>query len=331
MKNDTDITVIIPAYNAEKTIERCIDSIIGQTLSPKEIIIINDGSTDNTIKKLKKYINHPSIRIFNKSNEGVSIARNYGLDRVRTKYVTFVDSDDYVNDNFLKVLMENYHKSKNIDLSICGVTHYNEPKQPKIYNTKYEEGIYDSNGMIDYLLRPNSPQGYLCNKLWKMDIINHYNLRLDSRLNMAEDLLFTITYLLKARNIFVSNSCLYNYMHYPNSLSSGLVTINENNFIRTNEDFLIVCKKIKNMSPNIKIKKDAAVFFARNASFFLRQLNVLNDGHEQLKKRLLWECKKNLKYVLFSNTMNIKNKLAYISVIYFSPLILNYDRHRGNE
>lgn len=65
--------------------------------------------------------------------------------------------------------------------------------------------------------------------------------------------------------------------------------------------------------------------------FFLRQLNVLNDGHEQLKKRLLWECKKNLKYVLFSNTMNIKNKLAYISVIYFSPLILSYDRHRGNE
>lgn len=333
MKNDSSITVIVPAYNAEKTIEKCIDSIINQTLSAHEIFVINDGSVDNTTKILKKYLNNKNIKIFNKNNEGVSLARNYGLDRVNSKYVAFVDSDDYIEKDFLEVLYNNLHSNKDVDLSICGVTHYNEPNKPKKYNTHYSRsGLHDSTETIEYLLSPNSPQGYLCNKLWKMSIIEQNNLRLDPKLNMAEDLLFTIFYLLKAKNVIISNQCLYNYMHKQDSLSSDLLlNNNQKKFLKTNQDFLIVCKRIIEIAPTSRIKRAAVVFWSRNASFFLRQLNLINfEGYSKLKKELLEQCKRNLRYVICSNSMSLKNKFAYIGTIYFSRLIVIYDRNKRN-
>lgn len=117
--NMPDISIIIPAYNAEKEIVRCIDSILNQTYNCFEIIIIDDGSTDRTLEICKKYA-EKDVRILVKSqeNKGVSATRNLGLNLSRGKYICFVDADDYLDCRYLEILLKNILKT-NADISMC--------------------------------------------------------------------------------------------------------------------------------------------------------------------------------------------------------------------
>lgn len=118
-----EISVIIPAYNAEAYIERCLNSLVNQTINVSyEIIVVNDGSNDNTEAKIKSYIcNYPYlIKYFSKKNGGQSSARNLGLDNAVGKYIAFVDSDDYVDANYLFYLYEMCKKS-GADIAMCAM------------------------------------------------------------------------------------------------------------------------------------------------------------------------------------------------------------------
>ena len=110
------LSIIIPAYNAEQYIKQCLDSILQnskESLSKTEIIVINDGSTDNTLKILESYNQHKNIKIHTTKNQGVSAARNLGISLAKGEWVTFIDADDTVNSNFSKVvsLVENSRSS----------------------------------------------------------------------------------------------------------------------------------------------------------------------------------------------------------------------------
>ena len=104
--NDNDkVSIIVPVYNAEKYLIRCVDSIINQTYKNLEIILINDGSIDNSLEIMKKYkVIDNRIIIIDKKNEGVSIARNVGIKSSSGKYICFVDSDDYIENNMIQIL-----------------------------------------------------------------------------------------------------------------------------------------------------------------------------------------------------------------------------------
>ncbi len=111
------ISVIVPVYNAEKTLRRCVDSILSQTFTEFELLLINDGSKDNSGVICDEYARKDSrIRVFHKENGGVSSARNVGLDNLRGEWVTFVDSDDYVENKYLGVFYDN----KKADLLVGG-------------------------------------------------------------------------------------------------------------------------------------------------------------------------------------------------------------------
>ena len=119
---DEKISVIVPVYNVEQYLERCVDSIINQTYKNLEIILVNDGSTDNSgqlCDKLAKKDNR--IRVIHKENGGLSDARNVGIDEAKSDLIGFIDSDDYIDEDMYELLINNM-KNANADLSMCG--HY---------------------------------------------------------------------------------------------------------------------------------------------------------------------------------------------------------------
>lgn len=117
------ISVIIPVYNVEKYIEKCILSVLSQKFDDMEVIIVNDGTTDNSILKIEKYLSDKRIRLINKKNGGISSARNEGLKIATGEYIYFIDSDDWMDDGVLNLLYDN---SENSDIVFSNFIFYNE-------------------------------------------------------------------------------------------------------------------------------------------------------------------------------------------------------------
>ena len=127
--NKPKISVIVPVYNVEKYIKKCLDTIISQTFSDIEIICVNDGSTDSSRKILEEYKNKDSrIIIIDKKNGGLSSARNAGMKVAMGEYISFIDSDDWIEETMLEKLYNNM-TTLNTDITICAVHQFDETKQ----------------------------------------------------------------------------------------------------------------------------------------------------------------------------------------------------------
>lgn len=119
MMETCKVSIVVPVYNAEKYLDQCLNSLVNQDIENVEIIVINDGSTDSSKSICEKFaLNYDRIKFIDKINEGVSVARNVGLDLANGKYITFVDADDYVEKNFCSVLYVKAEE-KQSDITIC--------------------------------------------------------------------------------------------------------------------------------------------------------------------------------------------------------------------
>ena len=193
---DELISIIIPVYNGENDIGRCLESITKQTYQNIEVIIIDDGSTDGTYKVCEKFaLNDNRINIIRTTNCGVSVARNIGLDNISGDYFTFMDADDVIKDTFLEILL-NQMKSFDIEMVICGMEETGDGTC--VYRATYPDGEYDisenSNVLADlfvsHLLNSNG------NKLYKKKL---GVVRFKSGLLAGEDLDFNLKYLRDVR------------------------------------------------------------------------------------------------------------------------------------
>lgn len=219
------VSIIIPVYNVEEYIEKCIESLIQQTFSDIEIIVVNDGSTDNSGLICDDMANKDSrIKVIHKNNQGVSSARNVGIKNSKGKYIHFVDADDTVEKNIIEKLV-NKMKEKNMDLALCGyrrlyIEHGCKMKT-KEYDVKHFEGsIKDIGFLLEHLLKNGLIQGP-CWKLFKKEIIEKYNIKFPEEYSFGEDTIFVYKYLLYCKEISIVPGCLYNYIdHQSNSLSS---------------------------------------------------------------------------------------------------------------
>lgn len=136
MVNSPLVTIIVPVYNVEKYLVRCLDSIVNQTYRNLEIIIVNDGSTDGSGEICRQYAEHDMrIRLFAQENQGLSAARNVGLDHMTGEYIVFVDSDDYISLSFVEVLLAQLMKY-HVQMAICGrsAVHEEEDRRGQVYN-----------------------------------------------------------------------------------------------------------------------------------------------------------------------------------------------------
>ena len=163
------VSVIVPVYNVEKYIDKCINSLVNQTLKDIEIIIVNDGSPDNSEEIIKKYLKkYQNIKYLKKKNGGMSSARNYGLKYASGEYIGFVDSDDYVSFDMYEKM---YNKAKNddLDMVVCDIN-YVYPN----HTMRVDCGIKDDKSSIQDLFINNYPAVW--NKIFKKSIFDDNNL-----------------------------------------------------------------------------------------------------------------------------------------------------------
>lgn len=214
-------SIIIPVYNKGLYFQQCIDSICAQTFNNFEVLVVNDGSTDNTPSILNHIID-PRFRIFTTSNGGVSKARNIGLNNAIGEYILFIDADDYIDKDYCQTIYKAI-KEFNADLLIFGLT--------KIYKDSSKKALYPQrNGIIDYnefydsflseFEQREGIYGYISNKAIKRSFITNHQLSFNCSLKLAEDLDFWISvYALKARTAFLQYAG-YNYIQ--NTLGSSI-------------------------------------------------------------------------------------------------------------
>lgn len=227
-KNKPLISVIVPTYNNEKTIERCLKSILNQSVTNFEVIVINDGSTDKTKAICKELsIKDFRIQVFNQENFGVSKARNTGIKKSKASYITFVDADDSVEENYLKLLYENIIKHKT-EISICGVSLIYDNKVEQETKVKENE-IFERIEALNLLIEDEKIKSYPCAKMYKKTLFS--DIKFPEDRVAFEDSATIYKVFSKSKKVIIINKCLYNYYQYTNSLSHNLTPIRAYNYL----------------------------------------------------------------------------------------------------
>ncbi len=201
-------SVIIPVYNAARTLRRCLDSLVDQSFDDYELLLINDGSTDGSDAICREYANaYPCIRYFPKENGGVSSARNLGLEQAKGEYILFVDSDDYVSNNNFAVIGQELARCCP-DLLMFGAANTGAEKQTRITGAYLE--VEESNiarriaeAMQQYLFSS------LWNKVFKRETIERFHLRFENGLAIGEDQCLLFEYAMHIQSLRSIKEVLY--------------------------------------------------------------------------------------------------------------------------
>lgn len=223
------ISVIVPIYNTSKYLDKCIKSILNQTYKNFELILINDGSTDTSLSICNKYAtNDKRITIINKKNTGISDSRNIGINKANGKYISFIDSDDYIENNMFEELIKKMEYEQ-VDIVKCNANIYT--KSNKIIheefgslNNKKIDNIEMKKNIYRFITNKNTINCYTPLMLIKKDIVSAFDLSL----KYMEDSVFSLEVLLKAKSIYFLNENLYNYRYNHNSSSKNFSNIENN-------------------------------------------------------------------------------------------------------
>lgn len=214
------ISIVVPIYNASKYLDKCVQSILNQSYKNIEVILVNDGSTDNSLEICKQYkLKDNRIKIIDINNGGVSNARNIGIERSTGDFIMFCDSDDYVSNKWCEKLIANY---KNNNLVMCA---YYEIDDNKILNlNSNQNGNYIVN-KSRFMELESCGLNVPWNKIFDLNIIKKNNIKFNKKITLGEDLLFNIEYLdcISGQIIFLEEKLYYYRLPRVNSLSKKII------------------------------------------------------------------------------------------------------------
>lgn len=214
-------SIIVPVYNSEPYLAKCLDSILGQRYPDFEAVLIDDGATDRSGTICDEYARKDArIRVYHEKNGGVSSARNKGLSVARGKYISFVDSDDWVTPDYLGVFADARARF-DYDLVYVGmvVVQGNGESGSLCTKNRVAETKNELPGVMEYLLLDYKGFGLTCNKSFKNDLIKRYNLCFDLNYSMGEDRLFTLDYCCYSQSVNLCQNQTYYYRKNETSLS----------------------------------------------------------------------------------------------------------------
>ncbi len=295
------ISIVVPIYNAQDTLERCLLSIKEQTYKNFEVILVDDGSIDNSKVICKKIIkNDDRFKYFYKINEGVAKTRNFGLKLCKGQYITFIDSDDYVSIYYIEKLYKGLI-SNDCDISVCLAQNvYKEIYQDFKINSKLQYNILSAEQALEFMLLEKDIDTSFWGKMYKKNLFDKIIIK-DYKIFEDLDTMYKI--ILKANKIILIKEKLYFYYIRKGSLSH----------INFSEKNLVVLKILDNMEREI-IKKypslsDAILCRKINANFYILR-------NTQKKSKYYNICKKYIKchrkYVLKIKNISLKSKIGII-------------------
>ena len=223
-----ELSIIIPVYNVSRYIRMCFDSILSQDTRDTEILVIDDGSTDESGRICDEYEQaNPCMRVIHKRNEGVSIARNTGIANASGTWISFVDPDDFVSDHYMEFFRSVCGTSTDIAFfSFCMLS-----PDGVITENRMDEGEYMGRKLVQegmfHLMRGYGPLGYTVNKFFRREIIQEHQIRFVDRQTYREDTLFTLDYCRFVHSLTTSGQILYTYRIIPGSLSHRETDVHE--------------------------------------------------------------------------------------------------------
>jgi glycosyltransferase involved in cell wall biosynthesis len=280
--NTLAISVIVPVYNVEQYLRECLDSILNQTFTYFELLLINDGSPDASGRICNEYAQKDSrIRVFHKENGGVSSARNLGLDNARGKWITFIDSDDWVDNTYLEHLLEG---DEDVELRVMGIMIQEHKQKWKKQATREELFLNDDLWKFYKLYMSYSVFLGPCMKLFLLSVINKFNIRFDHGLSYGEDTIFNLQYFKQIKSISSKKYVEYYYRNTESSLCKNVSIDGYENLIKA-------CEQLIFLSQNDKIFTDAANKYLSILHYCLCVYNIKHLYlHQNLETQNRREC-----------------------------------------
>lgn len=314
------LSVIVPVYNGEKYIEDCLNSIMNQTYKDLQIIVVNDGSTDNTKSILSDISKRDSrIQIIDKENGGVSSARNVGLEYATKDCITFVDDDDTVDLDMYELLMN--YIDEGYDIAHCGYKKISKEKV-KLVNGTGKIIIQNNVEALECLISGKLFVGSLCNKVYKRSLFK--GIKLDETLKINEDVLMNYEVFKNSKKTIFIDEAKYNYFERDESSCK-----NTNN-IKKSQDCLKVANLIKKDLNNSELEQAASEKYIRALIELYRSYyyNKVPKGGQNLKT-IRQEIKLNYK----NNCIVGRKEKVSSALIIYMPFIYGflykiYDRIR---
>lgn len=315
------LSIIVPIYNVEKYLARCIESILNQTFKDFELILVNDGSTDNCRKICEEYKKKDSrIIIVDKKNAGLSSARNLGLDTSNGEYIGFVDSDDFIDVNMYEILL-NIINTNDSDIVICDYYKINEDNIKKYEKVKLKnkdirvENInnFDS---IEKVLTVGEKFIIACNKIYKRSLFD--NLRYKEGV-IYEDEFLAHRILYKCSKVSVINQALYYYVQRKGSIVNSEFSSKKFDKVYAIKDRVDFLKEKNLIKLKEKAEKSFIDYFIWNYFSAYKRLNNIDEDLVKLKSKfneIFFEVLKNRR-------ISWREKIT-LSILYISPKAYNF-------
>lgn len=291
MRTKCKYSVIIPVYNAEQTIEKCLDSLLHQIPETAELLVINDGSPDGSGVICKRYAQkYPAIRYFEKENGGVSTARNVGLDEAKGEYILFVDSDDYVESNYWQVI-DSLTRQHHPDMLQWGFRDCGDTVRERHLGDYAVSGEAAVAEKIDLAIR----EYLFCNlpfRSFRRDLIQNHQLRFDIGLSVGEDQAFIFAYAMHIGSLVSTSNPLYNViLEKEDSLSRKRRDYLAEQLMRVN-DLMFQALDSSNVSEEVRDRYKAALAwtFYRSAYSVCKELLKYDLSKLERRKKIKEIC-----------------------------------------
>ncbi len=336
------ISIVVPAYNCEKYITKCLDSILEQTYKNWECIIIDDGSTDTSGKICDNFSEQDKrFRVIHKSNGGVSSARNKGIDVALGKYITFIDSDDFIAPDYITDLAKHCHSNEYKSIVVSGLITKTPTRQYVSFQYSDDStcNMPPSELIINYdLFRDGGPT----NKLFNLKVIKDNGLRFSNKLSYHEDHIFVYSYYLHIEHIILSNYCGYYYAYHGEDSKNSLSRIGKRNvksLFTASDIFLSIVPKLFSKYNIIDEKYKRTVITRTGYSqriLALFNLYMYSNYSLHDKKRILHAERDNVKLIkdcyyplsfkrrLFIHLLSLPTCISHNTLLLIKVLLLFY-------
>ena len=327
--SEPELSIIVPIYNSEKYLKKCIESILCQSYKDFELILINDGSTDNSIEICKHYVKKDSrVNLVNKKNTGSSDTRNIGINQSKGKYISFIDSDDWIEANMLDHKI-NLAKKYNLDMVISGICFDKVDSSGNIISTinNYNDVLWlNKNEVRSNIINifPNALINSSCNKIYKSELIKSNKIKFKST-EIGEDTLFNIDIIKEINTIGIIHNSYYHYMKYENNntLTTKIIDNAYDKYIYIHKEIIELFSSW-NITNNETYSKINETMFAQYFATTLKILSANNSKYSYKEKKKMLDD--GLKKKMIIDTFDYSNPFSYKEKI-FRFIIKNRHYH----